>query len=129
MHALGYWIPEHHIVRFQRKQLVASPMGHVVRATGKAGRLAEEGIDLFDPAKWYPNYAVTALVNRLRDDDYWAAKKVIAFSDEEIRALVEAGEYSDPRAVEWITQCLIERRDKIGKFYLSRILPLENFRI
>ena len=36
--------------------------------------------------------------------------------------------YTDPRAEEWLVRCLIERRDRIGRAYLSRVLPLDDFR-
>ena len=42
---------------------------------------------------------------------------------------VETGEYSDPRATEWITECLIKRRDKIAEAWFSKVLPLDQFRI
>ena len=64
-----------------------------------------------------------------REDAFWAAKQVAAFSDAEIRALVETGEYSDPRATDWITECLINRRDKIAEAWFSKVLPLDQFRI
>jgi hypothetical protein len=65
----------------------------------------------------------------LPTDELWAAKQVVRFTDEEIRAVVETGMYSDPRAVDWITKCLIERRNKIGRTFLAKVLPLDNFRI
>ena len=49
-----------------------------------------------------------------------------AFSDDEIRAIVETGEYSDPRAADWITECLIKRRDKIADAWFGKVLPLDN---
>lgn len=85
--------------------------------------------EVFEPERWKPNYPNPAFRNRLPDDNFWAAKQVMAFSDEEIRALVATGEYSDPRAVDWITKCLIVRRDKIGKAYLARVLPLDRFEV
>jgi hypothetical protein len=85
--------------------------------------------DAFDPAKWQPNYPAAALDNHLPDDDYWAAKQVMAFTDEDIRAIVKTAEYSDPRAEEWIAQSLIERRDKIGRYAFDLVLPLDNFRL
>jgi hypothetical protein len=65
----------------------------------------------------------------LPDDTFWAAKKVMSFTDEQLRALVETGEYSDPAAAEYLVRVLAERRDKIGRVYFSRVLPLDNFRI
>jgi len=83
----------------------------------------------FNPATWKPNYPNPAFLLMDSEDAFWAAKQVAAFTDAEIRALVETGEYSDPRAADWITECLIKRRDKIANAWLSRVLPLDNFRI
>ena len=52
----------------------------------------------FDPPSWAPDYPNPAFLQMDREDAFWAARQVAAFSDEEIRALVETGEYSDPRA-------------------------------
>ena len=68
-----------------------------------------------DALSWKPNYPNPAFLIMDREDAFWAAKQVAAFSDAEIRALVETGEYSDPRATAWITECLIKRRDKIAE--------------
>ncbi|MGA2607927.1 MAG: hypothetical protein ABSH01_10795 [Terriglobia bacterium] len=84
---------------------------------------------VFDPEKWKSNYPNPAFLRRLTDDEYWAAKQVMAFTDEDIRAIVETGEYSDPHAVEYITRALIERRNKIGRTYFSKVLPLDNFAV
>jgi hypothetical protein len=83
----------------------------------------------FDPLCWKPNYPNAAFLLMDNEDAFWAAKQVAAFSDTEIRALVETGEYSDPRAVDWITECLIKRRDKIAEAWFSKVLPLDRFRI
>jgi hypothetical protein len=83
----------------------------------------------FDPEKWKSNYPNPAFDNRLPDDEFWAARKVMALRDEQIRAVVETGEYSDTRAAEYITSVLIERRDKIGKAFFAKVLPLVNFEV
>ncbi len=84
---------------------------------------------VFDPERWNPNYPNPAFLNRRPDDEYWAAKIVLAFTDEDIRALVETGEYSDPRVVDYLTSTLAKRRDKIGRTYFAKVLPLDSFRI
>ena len=53
----------------------------------------------------------------------------MAFTDEDIRVLVKTGQYSNPAAEEWLIRCLRERRDKIGRAFLSKVLPLDDFRI
>jgi hypothetical protein len=84
---------------------------------------------IFNPEEQKTNYPNPAFLSRRADDEYWAAKIVLAFSAEDIRTLVETGEYSDPRTVDLITNALAARRDKIGRSYLSKVLPLENFGI
>jgi hypothetical protein len=81
----------------------------------------------FDPASWKPSYPNPAFLMTDREDAFWAAKQIAAFTDEEIRALVETGRYTDPRAVDWITECLIKRRDKIAEVAFARTLPLDKF--
>jgi len=83
----------------------------------------------FDPLKWKPNYPNPAFWLMDREDAFWAAKQVAAFTDAEIRALVETGEYSDPRAAQWISDSLIKRRDKIAAAWFSRVLPLDKFAV
>ncbi len=83
----------------------------------------------FDPEKFKPEYPNPAFLNRLPEDNFWAAKQVMRFTDEEIAAIVRTGQYSDPRAVEWLTRCLIERRNKIGRTYFNQILPLDRFEV
>ncbi|MBI1940606.1 MAG: hypothetical protein HYS33_03760 [Acidobacteria bacterium] len=83
----------------------------------------------FDPETWVPEYRNPAFANRLPDDAFWAAKQVMAFTDEEIRALVKTGQYSDQRAEDWLVRCLIERRNKIGRAFFTKVLPLDRFAV
>ena len=48
----------------------------------------------FNPAEWTTNHSIAPFANRLPDDAYWAAKQVMAFSDDDIRAIVQTGQYS-----------------------------------
>ena len=81
----------------------------------------------FDPERWHGNYPNPAFELHNPGDAYWAAKKLMAFSDEEIRAIVSTAKYSDSRAADWVAKCLIERRNKIGRAFFSDVLPLDNF--
>jgi hypothetical protein len=51
------------------------------------------------------------------------------FSDDDIRAIVETGRFSDPAAAEYIITTLSKRRDKIGRVFFSKVLPLDQFRV
>jgi hypothetical protein len=83
----------------------------------------------FEPDKWTTLYEIAPFDNRLPDDTFWAAKQVMAFTDEEIRAIVQVARYSDPAAERWIVDSLIERRHRIGRTYFARVLPLDDFAI
>ena len=83
----------------------------------------------FEPLNWHENYPNPAFDLRTPGDIYWAAKKVMAFSDEAIRAIVQTGQYSDPRSVDWAVKCLIERRNRLGRAAFGLVLPLDNFRV
>ncbi|HEY1336415.1 MAG TPA: hypothetical protein VGF59_02850 [Bryobacteraceae bacterium] len=83
----------------------------------------------FDPLKWKGSYPNPAFLRMDDEDAFWAAKQVAAFTDDEIRAIVQTGEYSDPRTADWITQCLIQRRDKVTAAWFGKVLPLDKFRV
>jgi hypothetical protein len=85
--------------------------------------------DAFDPESWIPDYPNPAFLMMDEEDAFWAAKQVIKFSDEDIRAIVETGELTDKRAVDWITESIIKRRDQIAHTWLSKSLPLDGFRV
>ncbi len=78
----------------------------------------------FTPEKWKPEYPNPAFQNMRPDDAFWAARIVAKFDDAMIRAVVEKAKYSDPKATEYITQTLIERRDKVLKTYLNEVNPI-----
>jgi hypothetical protein len=85
--------------------------------------------ETFDPRNWRSNYPNPAFELHNSGDAFWAAKKVMAFSDDAIRAIVSTAQYGDPRAAEWLAKCLIERRNKIGRAFFEDVLPLDGFEL
>ena len=83
----------------------------------------------FEPETWKPRVPVAALRHARADDNLWATLRVMAFSDEQIRAAVKTGGYTDPAAEKLLGDVLIKRRDKIGRAYLSRVNPLTRFAV
>ena len=83
--------------------------------------------DAFDPETWVPRVPVAALRHARPDDTFWAALRVMAFSDDHIRAAVKQGTYTDPKAEELLASLLIKRRDTIGRTYFANINPLTRF--
>ena len=58
------------------------------------------------------------------DDAFWAARRVMAFDDAMIRAVVKSGQFSDPAAEQYLADVLIKRREKIGRAYLTALNPI-----
>jgi hypothetical protein len=85
--------------------------------------------EIFDPDRWVPDYPNTAFRNENPSDRSWAARKIQAFTEDEIRAMVSTGEYTDPAATDWVARCLIERRKKIVNAYLTGMGGLDGFEI
>ncbi len=129
------WLGHEYVLsKIERPLLQAVTFGFYVPRWARADYPKLTGVGLFDsrsfdPVAWKPDYPNTAFLMMDREDAFWAAKQVAAFTDEEIRTVVETGEYSDPRAAQWIADCLIERRNKIAEAWFSRVLPIDKFRI
>jgi hypothetical protein len=92
----------------------------------EAGRFES---DFFEPQRWKPEYANPAFERMLPEDAFWATRIVSRFSEEMVRALVETGGYSNPETVGYLTQTLIQRRDKIVAHYFAQLNPLDGFRL
>ena len=75
--------------------------------------------ETFNPAGWRPYLPNPAFDERTERDIKWGARIVAAFTDDQIRAAVEAGRYSDPRAAEYLVRVLSERRDKMAARWLT----------
>ena len=83
---------------------------------------------LFNPedyAQLVPNLAFQKATEL---DGFWGAKIVMSFTNEQIRAIVETGKYEKQGDEDYIAKTLIERRDKTGRYWYSRVNPLDNFR-
>jgi hypothetical protein len=81
----------------------------------------------FDPVTWKPRVPTAAFLRARADDNFWAARRVVAFSDDLIRAIVATGGYANPAAEKLLADVLIQRRDKIAAAYLPAVNPLVQF--
>ena len=83
----------------------------------------------YEPDAWrndYPNPAFMRMTDR---DAFWAAKLIMRFTPEELRAIVDAGQLSDPDAAEYFLETLIERQQKSARFYMTRLNPIDEFEV
>jgi hypothetical protein len=78
----------------------------------------------FDPGAWKAGIPNAAFERARPDDLFWAARRVAAFDDGMIQAVVGTAEYLDERDVEFITRTLIKRRDAIARAYLPSVNPV-----
>jgi hypothetical protein len=85
--------------------------------------------DRFDPRAWRPQTPTMAYVECRDDDAFWAAQRVMAFSDELIRAAVHTGGYTDAAAEHHLGSVLIKRRDAVGRTYLTAVNPVSSPRL
>jgi hypothetical protein len=85
--------------------------------------------DYFQPQNWKTHYPNPAFLKMENEDAFWATKIVMRFNDEMVRALVQTGELIDKEGENYLIQTLIRRRDKIVKYYLSQLNPLDEFAI
>ena len=82
--------------------------------------------DEFEPTTWKPRVPTAAFRNARADDNFWAARRVVAFSDERLRAVVAVGQFGSKDAENHLAEVLIKRRDQIARAYLLPINPLVN---
>jgi hypothetical protein len=87
------------------------------------GRFPMNNVD-FNPDAWKPRVRNQAFVNARADDKFWAARKLVALTTPLLRAAVHAGEFGDAAAEDFLVRALAERRDAIGRAYLTAINPI-----
>jgi len=84
---------------------------------------------VFEPEHWRPSYPNPAFQNMTNRDGFWATKILMRLSDETIAAIVKEARYSNPAVTEYITKTLIERRNKIGRYWYNVLNPLDEFQL
>jgi len=87
------------------------------------GRLPQDNRS-FDPDSWRPRVPNQAFLHARADDKFWAAQKLMALTNDMLRAAVGAGDFRDPKSEEFLVKALAERRDAIGRAYLTAVNPI-----
>ncbi len=78
----------------------------------------------WDPELWKARYPNSAFLAARLDDKFWAARRLDAFSDEMLEAVVRVGAFGDPRSEQVLTAFLMGRRDAIVRRYLPAVNPV-----
>lgn len=84
-------------------------------------------VETLHPRWWAPVHPIPAFENMTLRDAFWGAKIMMSFKNNEIRAIVETGEISNPNAIDYLVETLIHRRDIIGRYWFSRMNPIDKF--
>jgi hypothetical protein len=107
--------------------LTPRPWGHkwAPRLTG----VSPTFVAAFDPAAWRPNLPYRPFEAADRFDMFWGAKTLARFTREQVHAAVEAGRFSDPRTVEYITETLVARQRTMLAYSYARVNPLDRFTV
>ena len=87
------------------------------------GRLPENNAT-FDPEAWKPRVPNQAFLHARADDKFWAAEKLMTLTVDHLRGAVRAGAFRDREAEAFLVRALVERRDAIGRAYLTGINPI-----
>ena len=102
------------------------PWGHdwAPRLTGVSPTFTAAG---FDPSAWKPYIPYAPFDDADRFDMFWGTKILGRFTREQIRAAVEAGQFSDPRTVDYLTATLVARQRATLAYWYARVNPLDRF--
>jgi hypothetical protein len=98
--------------------------GATVKYTATGPSIGNFEGDRFDPRKWRTHTPNPATIEMRDDDAFWAARRIAAFNEDMIRAIVHTGQFSDPAAEKAIGDVILKRRDKILRAYLPAINPI-----
>jgi hypothetical protein len=85
--------------------------------------------DFFQPEKWKTEYPQPAFNQMDAADAFWAASIASRFSDQMIKAIVDTGELSDPDAARFLTDVIIQRRNKVVAYWIGQTSPLDGFMV
>jgi hypothetical protein len=128
-----YWAGSQYVV--QRRGMAsqifgfgfAAPKWHKTEfyESRSIGRLPASNAD-FDPEQWKPRVPNQAFLHARADDKFWAARKLMSLSSDMLRAAVRAGEFGDTASEDFMVHALVERRDAIGRTYLTAINPISD---
>ncbi|MEE9168453.1 MAG: hypothetical protein V3U73_01735 [bacterium] len=109
-------------------------LGLHVRGWEKSGEVLYPSVGYFESGLFktenyqfiMPNPAFELMTD---EDAFWGAKIVMSFTDEQLKAAVDQGRYSDPEAAAYLLKVIKERRGIVGKYWFNKMTPADRFEI
>jgi hypothetical protein len=137
MASMGHDLRRGHAYRFDWSQIARSLVtaGFVEGSWIDRPVVAVPGVaplfdaQTFDPGAWRPDIPFAPFEAADRYDAYWGTKLVAGFTRAQVRAAVEAGRFSDSRAVDYLTETLMARARKTEAYWFARVAPIEHVAI
>jgi hypothetical protein len=83
----------------------------------------------WDPEGWKPRYANSAFRAARLDDKFWAARRLQAFTDDMLNAVIRVGQFNDSTSEEMLSKFLVERRNAIIRRYLPAVNPIVDLQL
>jgi hypothetical protein len=78
----------------------------------------------WNPEAWQPHITNSAFRHMRADDTFWAATKLVAITDDMIRAAVAEGKFGDRASETFLAQAIIDRRLRILQTFLPKVNPI-----
>jgi hypothetical protein len=92
------------------------------------GRLPKNH-EKWDPETWWPHITNAAFRHSRPDDTFWAATKLLAITDDMIKAAVAEAKFGDPASEAFLAKAIADRRLRILQTFLPKVNPLVDFAI
>lgn len=83
----------------------------------------------YDPGTYWPERAYRPFEFADRTDGFWGARIVMRFTEAQLRAAVDAAQFSDPRAAEYLVQTLAARQRETARFWFAKSTPADSFAV
>jgi hypothetical protein len=78
----------------------------------------------WNPEEWWPHITNAAFRHMRPDDEFWAATKMAAITDDMIKAAVAEGKFGDPISEEFLAKAISDRRLRILQTFLPKVNPI-----
>ena len=78
----------------------------------------------WNPEEWWPHITNAAFRHMRRDDEFWAATKLAAITDDMIKAAVAEGKFGDRISEEFLAKAISDRRLRILQTFLPKVNPI-----
>lgn len=78
----------------------------------------------WNPEQWWPHITNAAFRHMRRDDQFWAASKLAAITDDMIKAAVAEAKFGDPVSEQFLAKAISDRRLRILQTFLPKVNPI-----